>query len=144
MGVTCYSSSLQDGGNNDMRELSGVDHRQGDEGQRSVLPRAPLRLPYLPGQSPKCSCLHKGGPSLLRPVLQGAVCAPMCQVPGLYHIRLHPRHGQVLAPRAFDKQWHIQCFVCSECKKTFEGSQNFYSIDNQPVCGPCAGFNEDE
>jgi len=48
------------------------------------------------------------------------------------------------ALRAFDKQWHIKCFVCSECKKTFEGSQNFYSIDNQPVCGPCAGVNEDE
>jgi len=48
------------------------------------------------------------------------------------------------ALRAFDKQWHIKCFVCSECKKTFEGSQNFYSIENQPVCGPCAGVNEDE
>merc|ERR1712037_1031334 len=48
------------------------------------------------------------------------------------------------ALRAFDKQWHIKCFVCSECKKTFEGSQNFYSIDNQPVCGPCAGVNENE
>ena len=31
-----YSHLLsQDGGNNDMRELSGVDHRQGDESQRS-------------------------------------------------------------------------------------------------------------
>jgi len=58
--VTCYSSSLQDGGNNDMRELSGVDHRQGNESQRSVLPWAPLRLLCLPGESPKRSCLHKG------------------------------------------------------------------------------------
>ena len=26
-----------------------------------------------------------------------------------------------------------------ECKKTFEGSASFYSVDDQPCCGPCAG-----
>ena len=37
-------------------------------------------------------CPFQGGPSLLRPVLQGAVCAPMCQVPGLYHISENHYH----------------------------------------------------
>ena len=37
-------------------------------------------------------CPFQGGPSLLRPVLQGAVCAPMCQVPGLYHISENQYH----------------------------------------------------
>lgn len=46
------------------------------------------------------------------------------------------------ALKAFDKQWHVSCFVCTECKCTFEGSKNFYSVDNQPVCGPCAGVQE--
>ncbi len=26
-----------------------------------------------------------------------------------------------------------------ECKTTFEGAKNFYSIEGQPICGPCAG-----
>ena len=37
-------------------------------------------------------CPFQGRPSLLRPVLQGAVCAPMCQVPGLYHISENHYH----------------------------------------------------
>ena len=30
-------------------------------------------------------------------------------------------------------------FCFKECKTTFEGSANFYSIEGSPVCAPCAG-----
>ena len=26
-----------------------------------------------------------------------------------------------------------------ECKKTFEGSEQFYCVEGQSICGPCAG-----
>nr|ALS04659.1 paxillin-like isoform X4 [Pseudodiaptomus poplesia] len=48
------------------------------------------------------------------------------------------------ALKAFDKQWHIKCFVCVECKTTFEGAKNFYSLEGNPVCGPCAGVKEED
>ena len=30
-------------------------------------------------------------------------------------------------------------FCFKECKTTFEGSANFYSIEGSPVCAACAG-----
>ena len=64
------------------------------------------------------------------------------------------------ALKAFDTQWHVSCFVCAvrnisftssptncwclqECKTTFEGSKNFYSVEGQPVCGACAGVTDE-
>jgi len=47
------------------------------------------------------------------------------------------------ALKAFDTQWHVSCFVCVECKTTFEGSKNFYSVEGQPVCGSCAGVTDE-
>eukprot|EP00092_Neocalanus_flemingeri_P078903 GFUD01098240.1.p1 GENE.GFUD01098240.1~~GFUD01098240.1.p1 ORF type:complete len:184 (-),score=40.61 GFUD01098240.1:20-571(-) len=44
--------------------------------------------------------------------------------------------------KALDTQWHVTCFVCMECKTTFEGSKNFYSVEGQPVCGPCYGVTD--
>ena len=32
--------------------------------------------------------------------------------------------------------------LLQECKKNFEGAANFYSVDDQPCCGPCAGVVE--
>jgi len=46
------------------------------------------------------------------------------------------------ALKAFDAQWHVQCFVCEECKTTFEDSKNFYAVDGKPMCGACAGVQE--
>jgi len=43
---------------------------------------------------------------------------------------------------AMGGSWHVDCFVCKECKKNFEGAANFYSVDDQPCCGPCAGVVE--
>jgi len=43
------------------------------------------------------------------------------------------------ALKAFDTQWHVKCFVCEECKTTFEGSKNFYAVDGKPQCGKCVG-----
>lgn len=31
-----------------------------------------------------------------------------------------------------------------DCSCTFEGQKSFYAIDDQPVCGPCAGIGEEE
>ena len=31
-----------------------------------------------------------------------------------------------------------------DCHCTFEGQKSFYAIDDQPVCGPCAGIGEEE
>jgi len=45
--------------------------------------------------------------------------------------------------KAFEQQWHITCFVCKDCKTTFEGAKNFYSMENQPICGACAGVTDD-
>ena len=44
-------------------------------------------------------------------------------------------------------RWHILAIILpfilfQECKKNFEGAANFYSVDDQPCCGPCAGVVE--
>lgn len=44
--------------------------------------------------------------------------------------------------KAMGGQWHVSCFVCKDCKTTFEGQKSFYAIDDLPVCGPCAGIGE--
>eukprot|EP00093_Oithona_nana_P013414 13414.XXX_655562_656017_1 [CDS] Oithona nana genome sequencing. len=46
--------------------------------------------------------------------------------------------------KAMGGQWHVTCFVCKDCSCTFEGQKSFYAIDDQPVCGPCAGIGEEE
>jgi len=46
------------------------------------------------------------------------------------------------AIKAMNAEWHLGCFVCKECKCNFEGKANFYSVEDQPVCGPCAGVTE--
>jgi len=46
------------------------------------------------------------------------------------------------ALKALDVQWHVKCFVCEECKTTFENSKNFYSVDGKPQCAECAGVAE--
>ena len=33
-------------------------------------------------------------------------------------------------------------FIFQECRCNFEGKSNFYSVEDQPVCGPCAGVAE--
>eukprot|EP00091_Calanus_sinicus_P006223 TRINITY_DN16829_c0_g1_i3.p1 TRINITY_DN16829_c0_g1~~TRINITY_DN16829_c0_g1_i3.p1 ORF type:complete len:120 (-),score=37.02 TRINITY_DN16829_c0_g1_i3:90-449(-) len=66
-----------------------------------------------------------------------------------YHNSVLPKCARCIQPitdkalRAFDKQWHVGCFVCVDCKTTFEGSRSFYSLSGQPICGPCAGVKED-
>jgi len=47
------------------------------------------------------------------------------------------------ALKAFEKQWHVKCFVCVECKTTFEGAKNFYSVEGSPICAPCAGVQDE-
>ena len=56
---------------------------------------------------------------------------------------LIPKQGQ---PRVANTTTKVPpCYASSsasqfqECKKTFEGSASFYSVDDQPCCGPCAG-----
>lgn len=66
-----------------------------------------------------------------------------------YHNSVLPKCARCTQPitdkalKAFDKQWHVGCFVCVDCKTTFEGSRNFYSLSGQPICGPCAGVKEE-
>ena len=33
-------------------------------------------------------------------------------------------------------------FTFQECHCTFEGQKSFYAIEDDPVCGPCAGIIE--
>jgi hypothetical protein len=33
-------------------------------------------------------------------------------------------------------------FPLQECQTTFEGHKSFYTIDDMPVCGPCAGIEQ--
>lgn len=47
------------------------------------------------------------------------------------------------ALNALGGTWHLTCFVCKECKKTFEGQSNFYTVDDMPICGPCAGVQNE-
>ncbi|XP_040576134.1 PDZ and LIM domain protein 7 [Lepeophtheirus salmonis] len=44
------------------------------------------------------------------------------------------------AMKALGGQWHIKCFVCKDCKTTFEGQKSFYSVEDKPICGACAGM----
>ena len=30
-----------------------------------------------------------------------------------------------------------------DCKTTFEGAKNFYSVEGMPICGACAGVSDD-
>jgi len=46
--------------------------------------------------------------------------------------------------KALGGQWHISCLVCKECKSTFEGQKSFYSLEDEPICGPCAGIGEEQ
>ncbi|TRY79206.1 hypothetical protein TCAL_01994 [Tigriopus californicus] len=41
------------------------------------------------------------------------------------------------AMKALDQTWHVGCFVCKECGKSFEGQQSFYCVDGRPCCGNC-------
>ena len=35
-------------------------------------------------------------------------------------------------------------YFLKECKTTFEGQKSFYSLEDEPICGPCAGIGEEE
>ena len=62
------------------------------------------------------------------------------------------------AVKALGKQWHVKCFACKvvflrtfrwfikeikDCKLTFKAGSNFYSSEGKPVCGKCAGAEDD-
>ena len=34
-------------------------------------------------------------------------------------------------------------FLLQDCRCTFEGQKSFYAIDNQPICGDCAGIGDE-
>jgi len=44
---------------------------------------------------------------------------------------------------ALNAQWHAECFVCRDCKKSFGGT-SFYTVESKPVCSKCLGINEDD
>ena len=47
-------------------------------------------------------------------------------------------------PYLYDLYLNFVFFYSKECKTTFEGQKSFYSLEDEPICGPCAGIGEEE
>ena len=61
--------------------------------------------------------------------------------PNVHLVALH-QFGRSCSILRSQMAHHWNNLLFQECKKNFEGAANFYSVDDQPCCGPCAGVVE--